>query len=459
VYIDATSLAGAGRRFEIEVTQLIRTTLHPCELQLERIQVQVRSSPEGHVCRLHAWAERGQTVVIESSGSSKLGAIETAAGSLRSTIASRVARGLLTPASRPRVPRESEAPHPANDTGAVLSTADYAQAAPAAGAGSVARVLLALYDLDAANACLAWARSLADALQADLDVCRVLPNLPAMTGSPSGKVWLEATRRLLAATRETRRWCADVLPDARLSERLILGGADFVEKAALCARQAGAGWIVMPDVHDGCGKAATALARAAGSPVLVARAPTSRSTLLVASDVSDDLHSICSRAAALAEALHAPVLAFHDAAFRPSGLSSRVNTLTEVWAQIQTERMKAQRHQRLPDLEVLLAHGTDRVKTILDQARREDAEILIVGVSEGGASACDELAAAVVDRAIRSVLVVPSNLARGAQHRGSPADEADEEQPTPRGEALERRRWPRSGVQAQLSSDPPSASR
>lgn len=459
MYIDATSLAGTGRRFEIEVTQLIAATLHPFELQLERIQVQVRSSPEGDVCRLHAWAGRGQTVVIESSGSSRLAAIETAAGSLRRAIASRMARGLLTPDSRPRGARPSETPRPANDTRAVLSTESEAEPAAAPSNGSAARVLLALHELDAANACLQWARALADALQADLDVCRVLPNLPALTGSPSGKLWLEATRRLLAATRETRRWCADVLPDAKLSERLIAGGADCVEKTALCARQAGADWIVMPDVHDGCGKAATALARAAGCPVLVARAPTSRSTLLVATDVSDDLHSICSRAAALAEAPHAPVLAFHDAAFRPSELSSRVNTLTDVWAQIQAERMEANRHQRLPDLEVLLAHGTDRVKSILDQARREDAEILIVGVSEGGATAYDELAAAVVDRAIRSVLVVPSNLAPGAQRHGSPADEADEAQSTLRGEVLERRRWPRSRVQAHLSNDPPLASR
>jgi nucleotide-binding universal stress UspA family protein len=459
VYIDATSLAGAGRRFEIEVTQLIAATLQPFELQLERIQVQVRSSPEGNVCRLHAWAGRGQTVVIESSGSSRLGAIETAAGSLRRTIASRMERGLLTPNSRPRLARPSEAPPPANNTRAVVSTARDAEPAAAPSDGPEARVLLALHELDAANACLQWARALADALQADLDVCRVLPNLQAMTGSPSGKLWLEATRRLLAATRETKRWCADVMPDARLSERLIAGGADFVEKTALCARQGRADWIVMPDVHDGCGKAATALARAAGCPVLVARAPTSRSTLLVATDVSDDLHSICSRAAALAEALHAPVLAFHDAAFRPSELSSRVNTLTDVWAQIQAERMEATRHQRLPDLEVLLAHGTDRVKSILEQARREDAEILIVGVSEGGGSACDELAEAVVDRAIRSVLVVPSSNARGAQRRGAPADDADEAQSTLRGGALERRRWPPSGVQAHVSSDPPLASR
>jgi nucleotide-binding universal stress UspA family protein len=454
MYIDATSLAGAGRRFENEVTRLISEALHPFELQLERIEVQVGPTPNGHACRLHAWARRGQTVVIESSASSRLGAIETAAGCLRRALASRMARGLVAADSIPRESRGSEPNMPASDAG--VSTASEIEAAPAPHNGSVRRprVLLALHELDASNACLSWARVLANALQADLDVCRVLPNMPATTALPSGKVWLDATRRLLAVTRETRRWCADVLPHAQLSERLIPGGADVVEETALRARQREVDWIVMADVHDGCGTLATALARAAGCPVLVARAPTSRSTLLVATDVSDDLYSICSRAAALAEALHAPVLAFHDAAFRTPELSSRVNTLTDVWAQIQAERLQAKRHQRLPELEVLLAHGTDHVETILQQARREDAEILIVGASEGAASgADDELAAAVVDRATRSVLVVPSDIRRGSQRENSLPAEAGEPHSTMRGVPLERRRSPRAGLRTLLSND------
>jgi nucleotide-binding universal stress UspA family protein len=417
VYIDATSVAAADRRLEIEVTRLIRTALHPFELQLERIQVQVRSSPEGHVCCLHARAERGHTIVVESTASSRWGAIESAAACLRRSIAGRMARGLVAAAAHPADAGGFEAPAPISDRPVAVATESAAQATltPPDGSGHRPRVLLALHELDASNACLQWARALAAALQADLDVCRVLSTLPTMTGSPAGKVWLEATRRLLAATRETRRWCADVLPHARLSERLIPGGADIVAEAALRARQRGVDWIVMPAIPEGCGRSATALARAAGCPVLVAREPTSRSTLLVATDVCDDLHSICSGAAALAEALHAPVLAFHDAAFRTPEPISRVNTLTGVWAQIQAERMDLERHQRLPELEVLLAYGTEGVATILQQARREDAEILVVGASEHAASRTDELAASVIDRAIRSVLVVPSSPAPDTQ--------------------------------------------
>jgi nucleotide-binding universal stress UspA family protein len=275
-------------------------------------------------------------------------------------------------------------------------------------------VLLALHDLDPSSACLEWARVLTDALPADLDVCRVLPPVPSRADLAPGKAWLEATRRLLATTRETRRWCAAVLPNAELSERPIADGADAVRETALRAGERGADWIVMQDGPESCGGSATALARASGCPVLVARPPTSRSTLLVATDVRGDLYPLSSRAAALAEALHAPVLAFHDVGFCTDEPISRVNVLTEAWSKVQTECLLAGGNQRLPELEVLLAHGSDRVETILAQARREDAEIIIVGTGDGPAHDAEEgLAAAVVDRAACSVLVVPSTVASG----------------------------------------------
>jgi nucleotide-binding universal stress UspA family protein len=441
VYIDATSVGAADRRFETEVVRLIRAAMHPFEMQLERIQVQVSSNRDGHMCRLHARAERGQTVVIESQGASRLGAIETAAEQLWHTIAKRTIRGQAVAV----IPSHCEVSTPGSSVQASLAPASEAQTAVVEREGSVLRprVLLALRELDPSGTCLQWARVLADALQADLDVCRVLPNPPATDGAPAGKAWLETTHRLLAATRETRRWCANALPNAALSERPIPGAADIVEEAALRARERGVDWIVMPDVHDRCGRSATALARASGCPVLVARSPTSRSTLLVAADVSEDLYPISSRAAALAEALHAPVLAFHDVGFRVPELGSRVNALTDTWAQIQRERLEAGGHQRLPELEVLLAHGTDRVETILQQARREDAEIIIIGVTEDSDSETD-LAAEVVDHAIRSVLVVPSSLARAAKRQRSPAEETKSSRRSSVGTAIERRRRPRA---------------
>lgn len=445
MYIDASSVRASDRKFESEVVRLIREALHPYERQLERVHVQVSFTPGAYVCRLHAWAERRQTVVIESSAASRLSAIQTAADSLKGAIARRAAQGFLAGA----LPRPPELATSSADASAEPAAASDAPAAGSANRSVMGRprVLLALHDLESSDACLRWARVLTDALGADLDVCRVLPNLPAPGELPPGKLWLEATRRLLAATRETRLWCAAALPDAEFSERLIPGGDDVVRETALRARELGVDWIVLQ--HErACGPSATALARESGCPVLVARPPTSRSTLLVATDVCGDLYPLSRCTAALAEALYAPVLAFHDVGFCTDELSSRVDALTEAWAKVQAERMRHLGHQRLPELEVLLAHGSDPVQTILEQARREDAEIVIVGTGEGAAlQGEDRLAASVVDHAIRSVLVVPSNSDAAREPQAVASDTGYDS--TRSGPGSKRRRLPRPGSRTQ----------
>lgn len=469
MYIDTTSVGAVDRRFENVIVRLIRAAMNPFEAEVERIQVSMSSRSEAHVCRLHAWARRGRTVVIESSASSRLGAIEAATDHLKQTLASRPPRGPGASSGA----RSLVASAPDSSRGLASSPAEVPSGDVRSGifarqtARERRRVLLVLRELDPSSACLQWARLLAGVLGPDLDVCRVLPGAAATDdGLAPGKAWLEATRRVLAATRETRRWCATVLPEAELPERLILGTSRIVEEAALLARERGVDWIVMPDVLPGCGPLATALARASGRPVLVARSPTSRSTLLVASDLSDDVHPIASRTAALAEALHAPVLAFHDVGFGPvdsraidaGGLdgperSSRLNALTQAWAELQNERLESGCHQRLPELEVLLARGTDRVETILQQARREDAEIIVVGACADAAGSGAELASHVIERAVRSVLVVPPDMSPAPSRQSHPEhEERDARRPSaPAG--LGRRGWPRAGARARHPSD------
>lgn len=459
MYIDATSMGAVDRRFQAEVVELIRTAMQPFELQLERVQVLVSAKPEGHVCRLHAWAERGQTVVVESLASSRRSAVETATESLRRTIAGRTLRGLV--AARPRgsgapgsVPRLG-APGSVPRLGAApIEPASEVRAIEHDGALRPRRVLLVLRELDDSSASVHWAQVLSAALEAELEVCRVLGGDAVPDEGPSsGRAWLESTRRLLVAARETRRWCAAALPGAELSEGLIASAGSVAPEVARRARERDVDWVVLPDGDAGCGLTATELARASGCPVLVARAPTRRSTLLVASDVTDDLYPISSRTAALAEALHAPVLAFHDVGFRAPELDSRVNALTEAWEKVQAERLESGGPQRLPELEVLLAYGTDRVETILQQARLEDAEIIVVGLSADADDPAAAVTAGVVDRAIRSVLVVPSNLRRAAAPQAILADDAPEPRRSGIAPALERRGWPRAGSRAQPSNE------
>ena len=422
MYIDATSVRVADRKSGIQIRQLIREALHPFDTSLERLEVHVTSTPGRHVCHLRAWAERGQTVFMEGSDSSILGAIETAAGNLKQAIARLARRGMLAAAAEVPAAEPSRRTSNVTWTGAPDTSTGLAPSSNTTGEGGERapvphpRVLLALQDLAPAPACLDWARLLAHALRADLDVCRLSADA-GMAGSATSNSWLDGTRRQLAATRETRRWCATSLPEAVPWKRLIPSEPDVVAETARQVCEIGVDWIVLQPRRDGSGILATALARASGRPVLVAREPTRRSTLLVATDVDGDLHPLWSRTAVLAEALHAPVLAFHNVGYRADGRNSRVDALLAGWSKLQAERLQAAGHQRLPDLEVLLAHGSDRVETVLEQARREDAEIIVVTTGADAASGPqDELAAAVVDRAVRSVLVVPANIPESQTH-------------------------------------------
>jgi hypothetical protein len=394
MYINATNSPICSRRSTTEIIRAVREALQPFGRRLQRVQVDVQQSGERHVCRLRAWSERGRTVVVERCAVSRRQAVEFACESLEQTLARAPQSGRRASAARTELSR----------SGVSVSTAESprpSQPHP--------RVLLSLHELDPSASSLHWSCVLADALHADLDVCRVLANVPATASLPPGPERLDATRRLLTAAGETKRWCEQALPGAVLSERLIFGAADYSAKAGLLARRRGIDWIVVA-AHPGCGAAAVTMARVARCPVLVSREPTTRSTLLVATEVEACNAAALRRAARLAIALHAPVLAFQDLrALSPTvAHTPQVDALTLAWAQIQREHLSIAPDQRLPELDVLLAHGGDRVGALLAQARREDAEMIVVsfGADDPNDPAAD-VARDVADGALRSVLIVP----------------------------------------------------
>lgn len=458
MYIEARS--AGDTRAETEIARAVRAALRAVEPRLQRILVQVEPRQGEHFCWLRAWSARGQTIVIERRAGSRQAAVESAADSLKRALERRLAaetgrwptlrggpaesraeealssRGpgsegprsarpesvrLVSVGRRGSPPEAPDSfgagPRKATAGGGDASAAQGAAESVERGASSAprrARILLLLQSLDAGEASVSWAQSLADALDAELDVCRVLGDLPRPSSLPPGQSWLDATRKLLAASRETRAWCGEALPDATLWDRALPGAVESVEDLAQLARGRGVGWIVLPAAGERPGELATALARAAGCPVLVARAPTSRCTLLVATEADENNDPALRRAARLAAALQAPVLAFHDVSVpssRPSFVP-QVTLLAERWKEIQNEAVQAGSDQRLPGLEVLLAHGSDRVEAILQQARREDAEMVIVSSPPGVGR--QSFAASVVERAVRSVLVVPTEAAEAA---------------------------------------------
>jgi len=403
VYVDATAVEASDKGAASEVVRTLRGALQAFEHRLRRIQVDLHAHDGGHVCRLHVWAERGHTLVLESRATSRPEALAMVTASLTRALARRwpQQKRWSAPSQRHGLPPGASR----RETGVHRHASDLAPALPST--GKAPRVLLALHALEASTASLHWARVLAAAFDGALEVCRVVQGLSATSALRPGPNWLDATRRQLAAARETRRWCGAVLPDAELYERVLPDDDDSINEAARLARQRDVEWVVMPAGHDGCGASAVGLARAAGCPVFVARAPTTRRTLLVATNGAVDSYPLLDEAARFAEALHAPVLAFHDVGATPNDCLSQVHALTEPWARIQSERYAASGGQRIPELDVLLAHGSDRVETILQQARREDAELILAPVTARRSPQADALAAALADRALRSVLLVP----------------------------------------------------
>jgi hypothetical protein len=416
MYVNATSAGGVDRDTEAQMVRAIRAALQPFERGLQRVIAHVQPDGKSHICRLRAWSERGHTVVVEGRAPSGDEAIATATDSLKRALEQAPpSRRWIAPPGGERQNLDPvatlDAPPPSGE-----AHAD-AERAP--------RVLLVLEALDLGAASLQWAGVLVESLSGHLEVCRVLPGLNATASPPAGRAWLDATRRVLSATRETRVWCAQTLPRATLADRAIAGVHDYPGELASIAHQQRADWIVLSG-HPSCGAAAVALARAAGRPVLVARAPTTRRTLLVATDVETDSHPALDSAARLAVALQAPVLVFHDV----QGLSSigrfppQVEALAAPWRKIQ-ETLQDTVDRRPPELDVVLTCARDRVQGILGQARREDAEMIIMSLAAKENPRRDELAAAVANGALRSVLIVPSHALD--DHRAPTSDDRNAE--------------------------------
>ena len=101
-----------------------------------------------------------------------------------------------------------------------------------------------------------------------------------------------------------------------------------------------------------------------------------------------------------------------------------VERLAERWQQIQRERHPIEAGRRVPSLDVVLGFAPDHTQALLSQALREDAEMIVTAVRGVGAS--DDVKA-VVERAVRSVLLVPA-------------------EPSSADERAARRAPPRSGV-------------
>ena len=167
----------------------------------------------------------------------------------------------------------------------------------------------------------------------------------------------------------------------------------------------------MGDV-DTDGASSKSLAAAAAVPVLVAREATHDETILAATDLESDGYPVLRLAAQLGQQLDAPVVALHNV--------NPVSCVGVAWPMIVLPAVPAveARSARLSQVWANLSFGASAVirdefnpvDAILWEARKRDADLLVVGTRRRGwfdRLVTGSVAAQVVNRAKRSVLVTP----------------------------------------------------
>ena len=292
------------------------------------------------------------------------------------------------------------------------------------------RILLALFETGTPDESLQRAFTLCRRLSAELHVLRVLPALSDVNPkvpSLSGTHAVAALTRIVRAEQETKAWLANTLPDEQSARLQVRCGA-FAEQVAAHAAALGADLIVMPPGEGRFGITVTGLASATGRPVLVARAATSEAAIVGATDLEDAGYPVLRKAAELAFRLKARVVAVHNVNPIPDTVSKGVASPVmrrsdEGVSEADMQRLAHLAEQVPVDADTVIGHEANTVDAILREARILDADLVVVGTRPRPRSWLNRLiggrvAAQVVNRARRSVLVVPLD-ARGSTTRSS----------------------------------------
>jgi nucleotide-binding universal stress UspA family protein len=240
-------------------------------------------------------------------------------------------------------------------------------------------------------------------------------------GSPreEGRHTLETERAIAQAALRSARRTADEGVAAELlpRDRMLFRSGEFAHVAAETARELGASLVIVAGAERRKGTAVAQLAREAGVPVLVARKAALNGGIVAATDFGDPGCDELRQAAALAPQVPGPLSFVHNV--KPivhaatTGLGVCVCTLIEPPAQALAEY-----RERLQALAAFFGVSADaRVLSrpsaedaILEIARERRADLVIVGTRKQrwlerlfGTT----LAARIVDRCERSVLVAP----------------------------------------------------
>ena len=209
------------------------------------------------------------------------------------------------PTRRPRGPTQ---PHRARRGRSRTATAT-------ATATVARRVLFASVATGLPTVSLRRAAALADLLDAELHVLRVLPEggrshvlFPHRQAADA----LATARLQVSLARRTRRWCASVLAQPLSAGHVRVRHGELGRAVAASVDELAAELVVMPARDGRDGALVTRIAAAAQVPELVARRAAAGEGVVVATDLSDPAFPLMHRGVELAQRLGAPVTFVHN---------------------------------------------------------------------------------------------------------------------------------------------------
>jgi nucleotide-binding universal stress UspA family protein len=252
---------------------------------------------------------------------------------------------------------------------------------------------------------------------AELHVLRVIPKWADWRagGSQSPSIH-NATelQRFVAACRTTQQWCSEALARGLPEDGWEVRSGVFVQEVAKRAAELDATWLAVAPQWNRTGRMVTTLARVTALPVLLARGSTDGSTIVAATDLGDARYPVLFEAAEVGRRLGSPMVALHN--FAPRSL--RGVALARARLEVSELALLSRRRQQLseatrqlaPEAELVIANEHHAVDAILQQARTRNADLIVVGTRSHSwlsRTIAGSVSSELIDRAIRSVLVMP----------------------------------------------------
>lgn len=289
--------------------------------------------------------------------------------------------------------------------------------------GTQGRVLVGIAAGDRPYHALVRGYQVAKASDAELAVVRVLED-------PRPLNWMlfpqrhaddvaDAIVRDLETISNGAAWCDQVLPEP-LGDRYIVRRGQLIDQLAEEAARAATRLIVLPAGFVEA-RHAVELANDLQIPVLLARPRRTNPLVVAATDLRHPDYPVLNEAAELAPALAARLLCIHNRAPLLPGIDPMTAmflpitpiAIEQAYGDARALRAAAASVDR--DADAMVTGQSRPVDAILDVARAQDADLIVVGAARHGSIyrwLTGSTAAAVVRRAKRSVLLTPLDRSR-----------------------------------------------